>query len=535
MKKYLYAIFCLVLVLSSCKKEEDPDLSEESSLKSARISGQLLVEMRTSISTVTIQELFLHTGHSSVTIDWGDGIVEETGTIHPTAKTHTYSSSGRHTIKIYGDPESLDKIRVTDNILSYLDLSNNKKLSMIQCQRNVLYEIKLPVNSPLKYLYCYENILFSLDLDSFTELISLACDDNQIEELTLTNCTRLETLSCSHNNLNHVFMAQDMPFLEIISCENNYLYSSIIPDNAPNLKYVNTTHAYSNILFYLDMTSLPVRSGSEPGDYKAAIDYVHYPELAGALSNHMQDINWRLENFYRLPKIEIQTPYCSSVELETEDVFRIEWGDKHIDKDLSNGGHQYDSPGIYTINIYRDIFYPENKLTYLKATGMPIVQFNEAQELEEVNISCTGVKERCLMSTLDVSGLFSLNTLNCEYRKITQLKLPDRVEIVNCKYCDLTELNVSNCLRLKYLDCTGTQITRLTLPSIASNCDIKLIYLAYAPILENSAAMISLANSLPNRTGGDLGGLFIQRDRYNSIQSWIGNICAQKNWHLIII
>ena len=117
----------------------------------------------------------------------------------------------------------------------------------------------------------------------------------------------------------------------------------------------------------------------------------------------------------------------------------------------------------------------------------------------------------------------SLNVSSCNLTKLDTANFPI-IENINVGECPISQLDVSENHKLRSLDITGTQIANL---DVSSCPDINVIILSPndPPIRGDQAAMISFANSLPDRTGKD-AGLLVLHHTYD----WIQDICNAKNW-----
>ncbi|MDE7074334.1 MAG: hypothetical protein K2O69_04700 [Odoribacter sp.] len=123
----------------------------------------------------------------TITIDWGDGTIEEFKTYANTSNysdywtdylEHSYSNNNPHTIKIKGSIKALN--------------SNNNDLTLLDVSRC----------TALTRLWCYSNNLTSLDVSKNTALTLLNCNNNNLTSLDVSKNTALtEELVCSYNNL----------------------------------------------------------------------------------------------------------------------------------------------------------------------------------------------------------------------------------------------------------------------------------------------------------------------------------------------
>lgn len=169
---------------------------------------------------------------------------------------------------------NLNSLICNHNLLTRLDLSNNKELLILQCQSNLLTSINISNNSKLTDLLCVGNFLTTLDisknpelkvlgcwnnydienldLSNNHELISLGCSNTSITSLDLSNNPKLDNLSCGHNSLTSLDLSNN-PVLVALFCENNALTSLNLSFNIKlKLLWCN-----NNYLTNLDLSNNP--------------------------------------------------------------------------------------------------------------------------------------------------------------------------------------------------------------------------------------------------------------------------------------
>ncbi|WP_139957642.1 T9SS type A sorting domain-containing protein [Flavicella sediminum] len=82
---------------------------------------------------------------------------------------------------------ALENLNISYNDLSSLDLSNNKKLLVVECNNNKLTVLDVSDLLNLQKLYCYNNQLAYLDVSKNIALSSLSCGTNPLENLNVKN------------------------------------------------------------------------------------------------------------------------------------------------------------------------------------------------------------------------------------------------------------------------------------------------------------------------------------------------------------
>ena len=79
----------------------------------------------------------------------------------------------------------MEQLWIFDNSLTSLDLSNNTKLTRLNCCNNSLTSIDVSHNPQLEWLYCFENSLATLDISRNKNLNYLACYGNKFSTAVL--------------------------------------------------------------------------------------------------------------------------------------------------------------------------------------------------------------------------------------------------------------------------------------------------------------------------------------------------------------
>tara|TARA_B100001115_G_scaffold139143_1_gene106662 strand:- start:28 stop:603 length:576 start_codon:yes stop_codon:yes gene_type:complete len=128
-----------------------------------------------------------------------------------------------------------------NNLLTYLDLTNNFYLEYLGCSGNQISSINLPLFSQIIDLVCYDNNLTGLDLSNQSELSLLICYENNLEILDLSSNINLTSLWCENNQLTllDVSNSNNTNFTHF-SAQNNSMLACINVDN-PNYSFLNWT------------------------------------------------------------------------------------------------------------------------------------------------------------------------------------------------------------------------------------------------------------------------------------------------------
>ncbi|MCD7776388.1 MAG: hypothetical protein LUH54_03330, partial [Firmicutes bacterium] len=133
---------------------------------------------------------------------------------------------------------SVTEIDVHDMGIESLDgLYCFTSLESLDCSGNQLETLELDEHENLRMLDCSDNNLTWLSVMNNRKLASLYCGNNQLEELDL--CYILSSYLLSESYTEDEFSDDDIPKLEILSCEgNNLAWIEYIWENT-NLWYIN--------------------------------------------------------------------------------------------------------------------------------------------------------------------------------------------------------------------------------------------------------------------------------------------------------
>lgn len=107
---------------------------------------------------------------------------------------------------------ALKELDCWGNKLTSLDLSKNKKLTVLFCADNQLTSLNISGCAALKYLTCERNQLKSLDVSKNTKLATLNCNNNKLTSLNLSNNPMLSNIQCADNNIGKINL-QNCPLL----------------------------------------------------------------------------------------------------------------------------------------------------------------------------------------------------------------------------------------------------------------------------------------------------------------------------------
>ena len=172
-----------------------------------------------------------------ITIDWGDGTVEEFKSveeydddwdeIHYVLSIdyyveHEYSNRNPHIVTIKGNISEFWQGEGTwHNNITSLNVSKCPALTILDCAGNNLTSLDVSKNTALTELFCKDNNLTSLDVSKCPALTELGCWSNKLTSLDVSGCTALTELDCSYNNLTSLDISKNTALTELDCSYNN--------------------------------------------------------------------------------------------------------------------------------------------------------------------------------------------------------------------------------------------------------------------------------------------------------------------------
>ena len=119
---------------------------------------------------------------------------------------------------------SLEKLVIADGDTTKLDVSNNVKLSFLDCSGNPLTTLDLSKNVNLTHLDCSCTQLHSIDVSKNINLEKFICSGNEYKSLNLSTNIQLTYLDCSNGAINTLnFHKNDK--LQTLKCGINKIES----------------------------------------------------------------------------------------------------------------------------------------------------------------------------------------------------------------------------------------------------------------------------------------------------------------------
>jgi hypothetical protein len=187
---------------------------------------------------------------------------------------------------------SLLDLRCYNNQISGLDFSNNTALLAVNCANNLLSALVVSNSSDLTYLNCQYNQLVTLNLanqalsqllvNNNPPLTTLFCNDNQLTSLDLSTNPALENLRCQTNQLTSLDLSNNVN-LDNVSCRNNQITSI----DVSNLTSLIWGEFQNN-----QLTSLDMRNGNNTN-----FNYFNSTNNPSLLCIGVDDVAWSNANW----------------------------------------------------------------------------------------------------------------------------------------------------------------------------------------------------------------------------------------------
>ena len=125
---------------------------------------------------------------------------------------------------------NLEKLDCSDNKLTSLDLSGNKKLKLVICANNKLTSLKVSGCAALETLSCWGNELTSLDVSANKKLDLLRASDNKLKSIDVSENEKLTTLELDENQLTKLDVSK-LTNLVVLSVDSNQLTALDVSKN----------------------------------------------------------------------------------------------------------------------------------------------------------------------------------------------------------------------------------------------------------------------------------------------------------------
>ena len=351
---------------------------------------------------------------------------------------------------------NLEKLDCSDNKLTSLDLSGNKKLKLVICANNKLTSLKVSACAALETLSCWGNELTSLDVSANKKLDLLRASDNKLKSIDVSKNEKLTTLELDENQLTKLDVSK-LTNLVVLSVDSNQLTALDVSKNTA----LGALYVKWNALTSIDVSKNAKLETLEVFDNQIkSIDVTKNPEL------RMLNVS---EN-YDVKKLDVT---------KNTKLLILECANTSISKlDLSK------NPKLMELNICE--------------TGIDNLDLSKNSGIIYLYAYA------CLLCEIDVSNLGELRKLDVACNLLDQLDVTNNadLEMLSCYLNEIRYLNLSNNAKLTYLDCANN---RLEFLNVRNNPELDTLYCGGNKIralhLESNTKLTAANASLsPQRT-----------------------------------
>ena len=360
--------------------------------------------------------------------------------------------------KHYITDEDISQCKTLDlkgkGIMSLVGITYFTALEILDCSLNYgLTTLNLSANTALKELSCECNGMTSLVIGDNPNLQRLTCTQNKLSTLNVSKCTGLLWLSCYENQLRSLDLSANKK-LSGLRCDYNKLTSLDLTNN-PALTDLNVAHN--------QLSSLPLSK-----------------------------------------QTELRFLYCNDNQLNVlnlDNQPKLEWLDCN-----NNNLTSLDCSNKTSLDY---IFCNNNQLTLLDVSG--------CTKLSEINCEYNSFQ------ILNVNNLPEIQLLNCIGN--------EWLKVLNCYENPLlTEIWMSGLTSLQTLDCHACALTKLSIPNTTNLRQLT----CYMNKIKDTK-MDELVENLGNRNGNSPGTFAVKINA-----GWEQNVCTEqqamvamgKNWNV---
>jgi len=245
----------LMVVLSSCNKDNDPVLQDDSifiTIPDINFEAQLIEKGIDSDGVVNHQLISEDADGVSMLdltfqgTDSEQKIIDLTGIEAFKDLRSLLVEDNALTSVSLSENTALERLNLNGNMLTSIDLSANTSLSYLDASFNDLEEINLEANINLDTLRLQVNPIKAIDVSSNVNLTELNLLANELTSVVgLEATTKLLSLNLSWNYLEELTI--NLPLLEGLNVEQNLLHTLNV-DGSTSLRYlIATTNALETL------------------------------------------------------------------------------------------------------------------------------------------------------------------------------------------------------------------------------------------------------------------------------------------------
>lgn len=381
---------------------------------------------------------------------------------------------------------AIETLNCRKNELNALNISNLMALESLDCSANNLASINVYYNTLLEYLYCASNNISSLGLTANTKLLYLDCSDNSLTSLDVTKNTLLETLNCSNNTLGNLDISHNLALEEINCTSNTQMVKLWVKDtdqrDAMTIKKDNAT------VISFNNGGINIPDANLKNYLLALFDDDEDGTISILESENIVNVNCSgrsisdltgLESCANLKYLNFNNNSVTTVnlpglyKLETIVAYGNPISTLNINNDTSLNALYLQDVGTNAISDTTITItgYDQANSLYLAFAGtkFDVLKLTMSTVLKSINITenvqliSLDVHGNSLITSVDLSTLSALKTLNCYDCALTALDVDHNPELtgMNCANNAISSLNVDNNTQLRNLQCNNNSLTTL--------------------------------------------------------------------------
>ena len=413
------------------------------------------------------------------------------------------------------------------------------------------------------------NIASLKGIEFFTQLERLSCSNNKLSSLDLSANKKLNYLDCSMNRINGEEMgllAKSLPTVTsgtfvVMAVTNSSEYNTITKDQqyeAYNKGWQQMSQ--EGTLIMLPLTEEYVPDKSFRGHLSVSDDtdkdgILCLTEILGARIINFSYTSYALNDLTGIEHLlnlrELDCSYASLTAIDLTKNTRLEilncsyarvqkldlTNNKRLTKVQCEGCslNALDVSGCQELQllncsmnrIYKLNLTNNTKLTKLQCNNNCLETLDVSNHTALTILDCSSND----LETLNVSGCTSLQTLNCFSNELKSLDVTtcSALKELTCSFNDLTSLDLSNCPQLQNLNCVYNSLKSLNLSARKALTELKV----YCNRIDANA-MNQLVGTLPTVSDGTLYAVMFNADReHNDINRNIVAKADGKGWKVM--
>lgn len=372
--------------------------------------------------------------------------------------------------------KDLEILNCSSNLLTSLDVSQNRYLSTLNCSRNAITALNLSQNSDLSYLTSSYNKLTTLSLTSNPKLKRVQTDNNLLTSLVVSSATLLNELNCDKNSLSALDLNANTA-LKLLSFTQNKITAI---DLSQNVLLTDIT-CWQNKLTALDVSRNTKLVSLYCEDNKIAkLDLSKNTDLVdfACSNNSLTELNLKNGNNTKINKNQLNltsNPGLTCIKVDNPSYSNSTWiafskdsgatyntecesytliPDPNFEQKLIDAG--IDS-GVIDGRVLTSKAAAATSLYITRSSISDLTGIEDFTALTSLNCATNN------LTSVNLSKNTKLTSLTIGSNKLTNLDVSNNVllEDLDCQNNKLSSLNVSKNTLLTYLNASKNEITSL--------------------------------------------------------------------------